>query len=882
MKLVNLKTCHMRNAFGIDEIPYFSWMIESNEDSTMQDAYRICVTDKDGSTVWDSGKVMSRQNAFISYAGKDLESRGVYTWTVTVWDNHGSEATESQSFEMALLHTGDWTAKWVRSPLKRKKTKKGVGKQDPATMFRYEFSLPKNVIRARVYSTCHGAYRLSVNGQRADRREFAPEHTVYKHYLCYQTTDITGLLHEGENVLGMYVGDGWYYCQNSLPDMKVNYQHAVLFQIEVTYADGSTAVFGSDDTVKAAYGPICSSDLYGGEVYNAPQEIPGWDAPGFDASGWKNGKCIKQGLENLRAQLGEPVEAVMELPVKEVLHSPKGEIILDFGQNICGRVRMRLDVPAGITVTLDHTETLDKDGNYHNNIVGAGGVGGGCDQRDIYTTKAGAQVYEPWFTFHGFRYVRVTGLESVDPNAFTAVVLSTVKDDIGSFQCSDTRINRLYENIRWSQRSNMLSIPTDCPQREKAGWTGDVQIYTKTAMLNEDMTAFYTRYLENVECDQDEFGVVPQVVPYNGSYIMMGLIFKLTYGTKGKATSSGWGDMAVITPYRMYETTGNTLILKKQYNSMRRWCDYVISEAKTGKPKKSRFSLENEPYLWDTGYHYGEWLVPSQNKNGVDMKNLKAIMASSSVYTAPIFGWISVSYFAKIARILGNSADESKYQAIADKMKNAIVSEMIDRDGNCISDMMGAYVLFLYFDLVPEQFRQRFAQKLVQSIEKNGGCLDTGFLATPYLLDTLTKIGRQDIARKLLWQDKCPSWLFEVDHGATTIWESWFGIQEDGSYGTLSMNHYSFGCVAEWMFKHITGIQDTAPGFTEIRIAPDFDMPVDYAERGYLSEQGRIFCRWERTPSGICMDVEIPCNTTAEIILPDGTSKRVGNGKYHF
>lgn len=231
--------------------------------------------------------------------------------------------------------------------------------------------------------------------------------------------------------------------------------------------------------------------------------------------------------------------------------------------------------------------------------MGAGGVGGGCDQSDRYTTKAGSQTYEPRFTFHGFRYVRVTGLEQVDPSAFTAVVLSSVKDDIGSFTCSDQRINRLYENIRWSQRSNMLSIPTDCPQREKAGWTGDVQIYTKTAMLNEDMTAFYTRYLENVACDQDKFGVVPQVVPYNGSYVMMGRMLKLAYGTKGKATSSGWGDMAVITPYRMYEATGNTLILRKQYNSMKRWCDYVIHEAKTGKPKKSRFRPENEPYLWD-------------------------------------------------------------------------------------------------------------------------------------------------------------------------------------------------------------------------------------------------------------------------------------------
>lgn len=872
----------MTNVLGLDETPYFSWVLESEKSDTMQDAYQIQVENINGKLLWDSGKVISDQDSFVIYDGLTLKSREECIWKVNVWDNYGNLAVAQSKFEMGLLGNEEWTGKWVQSSIKRKKTKPGFGKQDPATLFRKSFCLKEKPVKARGYATCHGVYRLTVNGLRPDMREFAPEHTVYEKYLCYQTYDLSKILEKGENVLGMYVGDGWYYCQNSLPNMKLNYQHAVLFQIECEYADGSRQMIGSDEQVKVSFGPVRSSDLYAGEQYDAREEKAGWDQKGYDDSSWKNAKITKEGYDNLRAQYGEPVEEVMTMPVKEVLYSPKGENILDFGQNLCGRVRFQFTGTEGQKITLEHTETLDKDGNFENNIMAEGGVGKGCDQKVEYIAKDGQQEYEPYFTFHGFRYVRVKGMKDIHKEDFQAVVLSTVKEDIGSFCCSDSRINRLYENTRWSQRSNMLSIPTDCPQREKAGWTGDVQIYTKTAMLNEDMTVFLSRWLENMTCDQDKYGVIPMVVPYNGSYVMMGRIFNLAFGTKGRATSSGWGDAAVITPYRMYEVTGNKIILKKQYNTMKKWCDYIIREAHRGVKKQYKRDKDIEKFLWDTGYHYGEWLIPSQSKNGMDTKNLKAQMEMSAVYTAPIFGWLSVSIFAEISRLLEHKAEANKYKRMADHMKKAIQASMFDENGDLISRMMGAYVLFLHFDLVPEKYVEKTTDELIKSIENNGECLDTGFLATPYLLETLCKIGRKDMAYKLLWQNKCPSWLFEVEHGATTIWESWFGYNEDGTSNKLSMNHYSFGCVDEWMFKHIGGIDTKDAGFKHIMICPDYDCGIEWAQRSYRTEHGLVSCEWKKKDGTVSIFVTIPCNTTAEIVLPNGDKKDVGSGKYEF
>ena len=894
MLVKNLKVLHMEKPLAIDVVPYFSWMMESDIPNTMQESYQLTIKDTAGNCIYDSGVVESSSNAYIPYKGAKLQSKMRYLWTVRVSDNHGNTATATSSFETGLLSESDWSAKWVKAHRKGKKGKPGFGKQQPATLFRKQFALKDKPVKARLYATCHGTYELYLNGSRADSRLLAPEHTVYEKYLCYQTYDVTEQLTEGSNAIGMHVGDGWYLCPQSLPNMKkMDYAHAILFQLEITYPDDSMDMIISDEDVKCSNGPVLSADLYAGEYYDANKQIKNWNCADFMDSGWTSCMEANYGYENLVSQIGEPVVIVKELPVSRLTKSPKGEWILDFGQNIAGFVRMKVNAPKGTQITLEHCEILDKQGNFFNNIQGAGGVGKGVDQKDVYVCDGTSATYEPHFTYHGFRYVRVTGIE---PKAedFTACVVSTEKENLGTFKTSDERLNRFYENIRWSQCANMLSVPTDCPQREKAGWTGDMLVYSRTALLNEDCTAFFTRWLYNMECDQDEYGIIPMVVPQDGNYPSMGKLMSMMYGVKGSGTSSGWGDAAVVVPYSMYEITGNTDILRQQYYCMRRWCDYIILQAASNKPKDSTLPDDIEKYLWDTGYHYGEWLIPSQSKNGLDMKNLKNIMSMSSCYTAPIFGWNSVHTFAKIAEILSEETDDNilylsdmkKYQDIADRMKEAIQKGVIKEDGSMPSDLMGAYVLPIYFNLVPKEHKETFAGNLVKSVENNDMCMDTGFLTTPYLLDALCKIGRIDLAYTLLWQSKKPSWLYEVDAGGTTIWENCNGYDDDGNPGNLSFNHYAFGAVADWIFRTVGGIDTKVSGFKHLRIAPKPDGKIRSSSRSYRTEQGTVVCEWNITKSEkkniFSLHTVVPCNTVATIELPDGTVHDVGSGEYRY
>lgn len=497
---------------------------------------------ENGLQVWDSKKVETAENLYIDYEGADLKSRTMYCAEITAWDNHGNQATGTAQFETAFLKKEDWKAEWVVPAARRKKGKKGFGKQPPATMFRRCFFLKERPVKARVYATCHGIYELSINGKHPDERLFAPEHTVYEKYQCYQTYDVTELLRKGENVIGMYVGDGWYLGPNTLPNIKRPVlKHVVLFQMEAEYPNGTVETVCSDGETVTSEGPVRCADLFAGEKYDANRICEGWDTPEYGAEGWKKTKVMNFGYQNLTAQLGEPVEREAVLPVRQILKSPKGERILDFGQVLSGFVRMKVNAPKGTEISLEHTEVLDRNGNYMSNIMAAGGAGTGVDQKDVYISDGVERIFEPAFTYHGFRYVRVSGLNEICAENFEAVAISTKKKNLGTFETSDARINRLYENTRWSQKANMMSIPTDCPQREKAGWTGDMLVYAKTALLNEDCGAMFARWLENLELDQQEDGLVTMVVPYDGTYPMTGRLMNLMYHEKGPATSSGWG-----------------------------------------------------------------------------------------------------------------------------------------------------------------------------------------------------------------------------------------------------------------------------------------------------------------------------------------------------
>lgn len=914
MRIIDLKVLNSKNPIGIGDRVYFSWKMESDEKDTKQKSYRLKVykkeAGKDNTLVMDSEEVESDELAYIPYKGKELESKSVYLWEVSVKDNHGNEDCKEATFETGLLKESDWKASWVTPAKKRKVNKAGFGNQEPSILFQQKFQIVNldKVVRARLYATAHGAYEIYVNENRPDERFFAPEHTVYEKYLCYQTYDVTNMLTEGENELKFHVGNGWYFCPNAEPNCKTDHQLAILSQLELMYEDGRVVVVASGDDVMTKVGQVVSADLYAGELYDANEKSNIWIKAKVQT------KKKYYGLANLRPQNTDRVLVKKKVPVSKIIKSPKGECILDFGQNMAGVVKININtgiesnphltLKQGQRIRLEHCEVLDKDGNYFNNIMADGGVGKGCDQTDEYISDGNEAVYIPHFTYHGFRYVRVTidgrAPEDINPEDFVALLLSTEKENVGTFECSDKDVNRFYENTRWSQDSNMISIPTDCPQREKAGWTGDMLVYAKTAMLNEDCTSMFSRWLENMEADQDEFGIVPMVVPENGNYPKMGKLMTMMSGGKGKGTSSGWGDSAVIVPYAMYEVTGNTQVLIQQYNCMKKWCDYVITTAKTRKPKDCNRSEEIEQYLWDTGFHYGEWLIPSQNKEGLDMKNLKTNMAMSSWYTAPIFGWNSINKFAMITEILSKeepssseySADAKKYRKISDNMKKAVQKGILGSEKMMNSPLQGAYVLPLYFDLVEEERKEFFANRLVELIEKNDYCMDTGFLGTPYLLDTLQKIGRSDVAWKLLLNEKAPSWLSEVKAGGTTIWENCFGFEADGNPVKLSFNHYSFGCVTDWIYRNVTGITPLEVGFKRFRVAPDIagilesnrdnKHIISAAKRSFMSVNGEIKVEWSLHENTYKLMVQVPANSNAEIMLPGGKMEKVGSGQYQF
>lgn len=854
LQVTHMRVLHREDPIGIDETPEFSWMMRSQQKNVTQRAYRITVTAGD-KTVWDSGYTLSDQQSFIPYGGKKLASRTGYSWQVTVWDQAGNAACGEGRFETGLHTPDDWCARWIESTLARPEIPcPPFWPLKSPVSFEKSFFVDSEVSNARLYATAHGVYRVFLNDQRPDDREFAPEHTVYDKVLYYQTYPIEPLLRQGENTLHFTVADGWYFCPQTRQEISdFSEEPAVLFQLEITYRDGRTQRICSDGTEVCFFDPIEYADLYLGEkrddtrLAGTPQKVRTHDFS----------------MENLCAQPMDPVRPVTLLPAEKVYRSPKGEWIVDFGQVLCGRARIRIDAPKGRELIFEYFEVTDRAGNYRNTLV--------APQKDIYVSNGTPCLYEAAFTFHGFRYLRVTGMPTVRMGDFTAVALSTAKEELGKFECSDQRLNRLYQNIRWSQRNNMLSIPTDCPSREKGGFTGDIQIYAKTAMLNEEMTPFLNSWLKNLAAVQAPNGAVPITVPETAPYKRLMETNARDFGDEPPVGVAGWSDAAVIVPYTMYRMTGNRRILERQYDSMAAWCRYIIdtAEKRRGAPELPE---EIDRFLWNTGFHFGEWLIPSEKK---ELSHREAC-EGSAFYTAPIFGYLSVCIMAEIAKLLGKT-EAGYYLSIAEKMKAAIQRVLI-RDGILDTKNMGAYVLMIVLDLVPEDCKAVFAEKLVSLLERHHGCLDTGFLATPFLLDAFTKIGRRDLAVSLLWQTKMPSWLYEVEQGATAIWESWDAIQPDAEPNITSYDHYAFGCVDAWIFENVAGIRALEPGFRRVEISPEPEgLPLEFCRRSFRCEYGTIRVFWNQK----VLKVSIPCGVTA-VVCWKRQKTEIGSGDYVF
>jgi len=844
---------------GIDLTrPRLSWRSSSSRRGARQSAWQVVVADDaaglaSGRYLWDSGRVEESTSLHHVYGGPPLRSRQRCWWQVRLWDESGmaSPWSEPAWWEMGLLDASDWRADWI-TPDWYEDTRTA----EPCPMLRRIVDLDGEVASARLYATSLGLYAARINGQAVSDWAFTPGWTTYHHRLQYQAYDVTSLLHSGPNALAVTLGDGWYRGYLGFQGKRNFYgQHlALLLQLNVTYTDGREVVWGSDGAWRAATGPLRASDIYNGEHYDARLERPGWDTVPYDDRDWSSVRVVQAPAARLVAQNGPPVRPIETMAARSVTRSPSGEIIVDFGQNLVGRVRLWVHGEPAATVTLRHAEVLDADGNlYIDNLRSAA-------QADRYITAGKKECYEPLFTFHGFRYVGITGYPGDFPLAsIEAVVLHSDMPATGEFTCSHPLLTQLQQNIVWGQKGNFLDVPTDCPQRdERLGWTGDAQVFARTAAFNFLIAPFMAKWLQDLALDQTAEGAVPHVVPD----VLSGLEFNGQAWFAAGAT--GWGDAALIVPWTLYTMYGDERILQQQYASMKAWVEYMHGHG------------SNE-FLFGEGFHFGDWLALD-------------IPIDGAVFGATDLQLIGTAFFAhstdlltRVATVLGQREDAARYQDLHACIVAAFRREFLTPAGRLASNTQTAYVLALMADLLPEEQRGEALRRLVQEIRQRDNHLATGFLGTPYICPVLEQHGALDVAYDLLLQESYPSWLYPVTQGATTIWERWDGQKPDGSFQTPSMNsfnHYAYGAIGEWMVRVVGGIDVDVdnPGFRRARIAPRPGGGITWAKTALETMVGRYAVDWRLRGDAMEVSVSVPPNGAALVRLPGAALAGVAEG----
>jgi alpha-L-rhamnosidase len=855
MNLVNLR-CELRsNPLGIDTlVPRLSWELVSDRRGARQTAYHVVVEDGAG-VLWDSGKVASDQSVHVAYQGRPLSSRQRVTWRVRVWDENDamSDFSSPAWWEMGLLAAGDWQAEWIGSSLVG-----GARVSSPAPFFRKEFAVSKPVAQARLYASALGLYEFELNGARVGDEIFAPGWTDYHKRVQYQVFDVTEMLRGGANALGAILGDGWYCGYIAAMDRQhYGERPQLLGQLEITYSDGSIEVIATGGDWKWSSGPILESDLIAGESYDARLELPGWNAPGFDEGAWQPALVFAWPQARLVSRANPPVRRQEELvPVQPP--TPIGSWsmknwIFDLGQNMVGFARLKVKGRRGMTVRLRFAEVLKPDGSLYLESLRS------ARATDYYTLKGdGEEIYEPRFTFHGFRYVEVTGInETPDADMITGVVLHSDIAPAGDFECSDLLVNQLQHNIQWGQKGNFLEVPTDCPQRdERMGWTGDAHVFARTAAFNRDVAAFFTKWMNDFDDAQSSLGQIPPVVPLADP-------FDLT-----RDGGPAWADAVMIIPWTMYQMYGDEHILAAHYDTMKRFVEYLRATS-TGLIRvhpKTEWKDGNWP-------GFGDWLAQdgSGKTDGGTQKDL--------IGTA--FFAYSAGLLAKTAEILGNNADAAVYHSLADGVRQAFINRYITRDGLVSGLTQTGYVLALHFDLMPRQLRGAAAEELARDIEARGWHLSTGFVGASYLPFALTHAGNLDIAYRLLFQKSWPSWLYPVTQGATTIWERWDGWTDDKGFQTPEMNsfnHYAYGAIGAWLYAVVAGLDFDQPGYKHLCFKPQPGGGLTSARATTHTIYGLAESAWQQENGWFRWKVVVPPNTTATAWLPGATGKEILEG----
>ncbi|SDJ41831.1 alpha-L-rhamnosidase [Nonomuraea jiangxiensis] len=826
-----LRCDHRTTPFGVDGAPLLAWRL-AGEDPVG------CVVEVDG--VWSSGRIEDAAAIHVRYAGPPLRARTRYAWRVTLWAADGTSSTARSWFETG---TDRWTAAWIAADPDAVEyvdppTEGDLALSDhgllPCPQLRRAFQVRPAVAAARLYISAKGLYEAGLNGRRVGDAQLAPGWTDYRQRIPYQTYDVTDLIAEEENVLAVTLADGWWSGFVGFDPRRPGSHYGrfpeLIAELHLDYADGSTQVVVTDGAWRTARGHLAYADLLKGECHDERAATPGWQLPGFDDSSWRPVVVTGHDHAPLVPSPDEPVRALRELaPVAVTRTGPRTHLV-DFGQNLAGRVRLAVEEPApGTRVTIRHAETLDAEGGLDvANLRTA-------DATDVLISAGQTVVFEPAFTYHGFRYAEITGVE--DLGDVHAVVLHSDTPAAGTFVCSDPEIDQLQRNIEWGQRGNFVSVPTDCPQRdERLGWLADAQVFLPTACFNADVAAFFVKWLRDVRDAQRPEGGFPNVAPRISGVADEG--------------APGWADAGVLIPWHLYRVYGDERFL--DVDSMAGWVEFV--------------RRHNPDLIWraKTGPHFADWLAPGA--------------ATPRDLLATAFFHRSADLTARAAVVTGRTADAERLRALADDIRTAFIKTFVSAPGRLAGDTQTGYLLALAFGLLPGEWEEPAVRRLAELVEEHGP--QTGFLGVNLLCPVLSAHGRADLAHALLRRTDPPSWLYQVRQGATTIWERWDGA---GAPSMNSFNHYAFGSIGEWLYGGVAGIAQApdSVAFRELVIRPQ---PGDlaWARATYESARGHVAVSWERAEGDFRLSVTIPPGATATVHLPDGQTHQVLSGDHTF
>lgn len=845
MKIAKLTVEHTAEGCITDvSLPTFAFCLESDKKNvTLKKAVVSC----------NGWQTETKEQVGIVYGGKPLKPFTLYTVTVTAEDNYGERDQTSVAFETGRLAT-PWTGQWI-TDTEYRFTEKGTS---PVPMtFRKKIQTRKRIASAKLYATALGIYELALNGEKLGEDYFMPGFTSYRSQLQYQTYDLTEKL-TGEDTLTAVVAGGW--AVGAYVFTRVNRvtapRQALLAELRVVYEDGTTEIVGTDPSWEVTLdGNVRMAEFYDGETYDAAADL--------SKAVWR-----KAGLESVKirprilAQYGPAVREHEVFKPVSVTTAPSGERIYDFGQNFAGVVRYKVRGKAGQKIVVRHAEILTKDGELNTAFLRS------AKCTTTYFCKDGEQTYSPRFTYMGFRYAGVTGAAEEDIELEGVALYSDLAPN-GSFSCSNELLNRLQSNIVWSGKSNFVDIPTDCPQRdERMGWTGDIAVFAPTACYNFDMSRFLEKWLLDVKSEQTRGGGIPNTVPVQG------------YGfpaTMPKKAIAWWGDACIYVPWALYMATGDESVLRKMYPTMKKYL-------KACKFWANLFSFGKNRYIWNDipAMQFGDWVAPDVPQMGQWQARCKWTGTAALAHSSDLV--------SRIATVLGEADDAAFYEDLSKRTADAYVSLLTDGNGKLLNEFQTGYVLPLQFRLFPEDQQKKAAANLVALVEKSDYCIGTGFPGTPFLLFALADNGYEDVAYKMLMNTKCPSWLYEVKAGATTIWERWDGLDEngvctigdDGTGGMISFNHYAFGAVGDFLYRRVAGIEGTSAGYRAFRVKPLVGGGLTAAKGEVNTPYGRIVSEWRLTEGRFTLNVTVPVSTTCEAVLPNGEVHSVGSGSYSF